>query len=263
MIHAILSLPTVLGCFVFMALTSVLGLAVYLASFRLLAKNCRDDEVKETKEATGNLFRVVGWLFSLLLSLTFAEVFRTWVAIDTAIEGEATTIMDTFEDLRRFGLEDTRDIRKLLIDYTRAVIDDDWPALADDELGPRADEMLRQLNDAVFTLEPNDANREALRSRIVSDVDLVSDFRLSRLQQAQEKPPFILVVVLLGYVITMVCFGVYRPCRNVVFLLSLFTLFIGVVIYLILSMSDPFQGSLSVNPAALEYVLERMQGHGG
>ena len=81
----------------------------------------------------------------------------------------------------------------------------------------------------------------------------------SRHQQAQEKPPFILVVFVFGFVITMCCFGVYRPRRNLVVLVSLFTMFIGVVIFLILSMSDPFQGTLGVDPEPLEYVLERIQ----
>jgi len=53
-----------------------------------------------------------------------------------------------------------------------------------------------------------------------------------------------------------VCFGVYRPRGNLVLLVSLYTAFVGVVVYLILAMSDPFQGTLCVDPAPLEYVLE-------
>lgn len=263
MMVAFLSLPMLLGCLIVMALTTAVGLSVYVLFHRLLAKNCAADDVKEMKDATGNLFRVVGWLFSLLISLTFAELFREWVAIDTAIEGEAVAILDTHKDLQLFDPDATGDIRKLLIDYTRAVSDDDWPALADDRLSPRVDALLLQLNQAVFNLETNNAAQEALQSRIVADLDLLSDFRLSRLQQAQKQIPFVLIVVLLGFLITMACFAAYRPNRSVVVLLSLFTMFVGIVIYLMLAMSDPFQGELSIDSTPLDYALDRLEDNGG
>ena len=252
-------MPLLVGCLIFVAGTSLVGLAAYFASYRLLAQGRTVDQVKDLKEAVGNLFRVVGWLLSLLLALTFAEVFREWIAIDTAIEGEAMAILDTHDDLRRLGDRETRDARKLLLDYVHALIDDDWIALADDRLSPRADASLQELKDAILDLEPGDANDEMLGARIVADMDRASDFRLSRLQQAQEKPPFVLVIVLFGYLITMVCFGVYRPQLTLVILISLYTLFVGVVLYLILAMSDPFQGTIGVDPAALEYALEQIK----
>ena len=45
-------------------------------------------------------------------------------------------------------------------------------------------------------------------------------------------------------------------------LLSLYTVFVGVIIYLILAMGDPFHGTMSVDSAPLEYVLQAMQAEG-
>ncbi|UCF69226.1 MAG: hypothetical protein JSV80_08085 [Acidobacteriota bacterium] len=42
-----------------------------------------------------------------------------------------------------------------------------------------------------------------------------------------------------------------------------FMLFVGLVLYIILAMSDPFQGMLDTRPVSLEYVLESLQGHSG
>jgi hypothetical protein len=44
-----------------------------------------------------------------------------------------------------------------------------------------------------------------------------------------------------------------------VVLLSLYAIFVGVVIYLMLAMSDPFQGAWGVDTAPMEYALEKMQ----
>ena len=66
-------------------------------------------------------------------------------------------------------------------------------------------------------------------------------------------------MILFGYLVTMVYFGIYQPRPAMISLLSFYTAFVGVIIYLMLAMSDPFQGSFAVDPTPLEYVLESMQ----
>ena len=117
MIKALLSLPTFFGFLVFIGLTAAVGLMVYFAAYQLIAARQTDDAIKEIKEATSNLFRVVGWLFCLLLSLTFTAGVRDLVIIDTSVEREAAAISDTLHTLHRFGLEETR-----IVDCHRSLI---------------------------------------------------------------------------------------------------------------------------------------------
>jgi hypothetical protein len=259
MIESLLSLPTALGCIVFMGLTTAVGFAVYFVTFRLHARRHSDDVMKEICDATGNLFRVVGWLLTLLLSLTFSNGVRQLVVIDNAIEGEAAAISDTHHNLRRFGLEETRKIQTLLADYAQAVIDNEWRTLANDELSERAGASLRQLEDAIYEMKVTNKRQEILQSRVIADLDAISDYRLSRLAKARERPSVVLIVVFFGYLVTMVYFGIYRPCGALLGLLSLYTLFVGVTIYLVLATSYPFQIAMGVESAPLEYVLEAMR----
>jgi hypothetical protein len=263
MIEALLSLPTLLGCLMFMGLTTVIGLTVSFVTFRTVVERQSDETMKEIGDVTGNLFRVVGWLFTLLLSLTFSDVVGKLIATENAIDGEVNAISDIHLDLQRFGLEETRELQTLLVDYTRAVIDDDWPALAHDRLSERSNALLRQLEDAVLNLEATNPAQEILRPRIIADVELVSDFRLSRLKQAREQPSLVLIVVVFGYLATMVYFGVYRPRPFLVSLLSIYTAFVGVVIYMILALGAPFQGATAIDVAPLEYLIETMKADSG
>jgi hypothetical protein len=41
--------------------------------------------------------------------------------------------------------------------------------------------------------------------------------------------------------------------------MSLYTLLIGLVIYLILAYSDPLQGSTGVDPVSLEFILRQIR----
>jgi len=65
--------------------------------------------------------------------------------------------------------------------------------------------------------------------------------------------------VFFGFLLTMVCFGTYRPQVALVVLVSTYTLFIGLVLYLILALSDLFQGGMGVDPITFEHIVEKMR----
>ena len=65
MIEFLLSLPTWIGCGAAMVSMAVFGLLVYVISYKLINKYKSED----LKDPTSSLFRVVGMLVSLMLSL--------------------------------------------------------------------------------------------------------------------------------------------------------------------------------------------------
>lgn len=54
----------------------------------------------------------------------------------------------------------------------------------------------------------------------------------------------------------MACFGAYRPHVSLIVLVSLYTAFIGLVIYLIMSLSDPFHGANIVEPTPFKHAVD-------
>ena len=255
MIEFLLSLPTWVGCCVAMVSTTVVGLVVYLVFYKFISKY----QSYDLKDPTSSLFRVVGLLVSLMLSLAFSEVIANMRTIRNAVEREVVAISDTFEALKLFDIERTREIRTILLEYIQAVIDDDWPALANDKLSQRTGALKSQLIEAVMNLKPATSNQKKLWSFIAADIDALSDHRLIRLENAMEKPPVFVYVIIFGFLVTMACFGAYRPQAPLVVLVSLYTLFVGLVLFLIVKLNDPFQGDISLAPTAFEYLVETMQ----
>ena len=255
MIELILSLPTWAGIGVAIVLATVVGLIVYFASFKLISRHQND----ELRDSTSSLFRVMGLLVSLMLSLTFSEVIVQLKAIQNAVEREALAISNMFDCLQRFDIERTQEMQTILLDYTQAVIDDDWPALANDRLSQRAGALKRQFTDSVMELEPATEVQKQLLSQVLTDLDAASNYRLIRLNKALEEPPVFIYVVFFGFLITMACFGTYRPQVPLVVLVSLYTVFIGLVLYVMLALSDPFQSGIGVNPITFERLVEKLQ----
>jgi len=237
-----------------MVSTALLGLVVYVVSYKFITKYKSDD----LRGPSSSLFRVVGLLLSLMLSLAFGEVIVELVTIRNAVEREAVAISDTHKNLKLFDINRTGEIQTILIDYTQAVIDDDWPALANDNLGQRAGTLEQQLSDAVMKLKPTTAMQEKLWSRIIDDIDRMADYRLTRLDYAVAEPPVYIFVIIFGFFVTMACFGSHRPQTPLIVLVLLYTVFIGWVLYLILTLSDPFQG-IGVEPTSFEQLVEKLQ----
>ena len=123
--------------------------------------------------------------------------------------------------------------------------------------------MKKQLAERVWKLEPATPVQEKLWSQILADFDAISDYRLIRLDNALAEPPVYLYVIIFGFPVTMVCFGAYRPQGPLVALVSLYTVFICLVLYLILALSDPFQDGIGVDPTTFEYLLEAIRAENG
>jgi len=167
-------------------------------------------------------------------------------------------ISDIYQGLELFDMERTREIRTTLVDYAQAVIDDEWPALADDKLSPRVGALKIQLAEGVLNLKPVTPTQEKLVSYIMADIDALSDFRVVRLDSALAQPPIYVYVIIFGFLVTMACFGVYRPQAPLVVLVFLYTVIVGLVLYLVLAISDPFQGGIAISPTAFEYLVETL-----
>jgi hypothetical protein len=259
MIDTLISLPVILGGIVFMALTTVLGLGVYVVTARIHSRYGSEETAKELVGASGNLMRVVGWLLCLLLSMTFTNVLGELIVTKTAIMSEAAAILDVHHDLRRFGVEETNETHAALVDYGRSIIDEEWPALGDRRLSERTEASLRKVEDAILYLEGTNSRQKSVQSRLFADMDLMSGYRMSRLQQAREPVPFTLGIVFFGYLVTMVFFGIYPVSRAMLMSLSLYTCFVGVIIYVILMMSNPFDGARMLDPGPIEFALQTMK----
>ena len=189
MIEDLLALPPIVGFIVVVGLTVALGMTTYLVSYKLISARYRTEDMKD---AAGSMFRVVGMLVSLFLSLSFSDVLVELNKLQNSVQSEAGAIADTYIDLLQFGTEETDEIRELLLDYAESVVGDDWPALADDRLGERTTALLRQLETTALNLEATTPIEEKMWTRVIANIDLISDFRLSRLQQALAQPPFFL-----------------------------------------------------------------------
>ena len=253
--EVLLSMPAGLAASVSVAFAVATGLLAYFGSAKLVSRY----QASELRDGAGNLFRVTGILVSLMLALAFADVISDWKSIGRAVDHEAAAISDVFYALRAYDDEATRELRAVLIDYTQTLVDEDWPAMARNELSTRGDALLERLVDGALELPSASRRQEDLRSFILRDLDAMSDSRLVRLNHARAQLPLYLPIIIFGFLVTMACLGSNRPQLPLIVLGSLYASLVGLVLYLVVSLSDPFSGWNTVEPATLDRLLAWMR----
>ena len=255
MVDFLLSLPTWLGCVVAMVTTACVGFVVYLGFVKFFSNYDNYD----FKDPVNNVFRVVGLLVSLVLALSFSEVISELKTMRRAVQQEAVAISDAFEVLKLYDIDKTREIRAILIEYSKAVINDEWSTLADGNLSQQVDSFRKQFIKAATNLKPVNSIQKVFMSHIMADIDSLSDYRIIRLNSAREPPPVFTYIIIFGFLVTMACFGVYPPKTPLVVLISFYTVFVGLMLYLVLALSDPFLSGFGIAPTPFEYLVETLQ----
>lgn len=251
MIDFLTSRPLWFGVAVWIAASCAVGLGTYYLS-RALIKQSGDN----IKGATNNLFRVFGFLFSLMMSLSFTQIVGESREVERAVRIETAAIADALQGLGQYDDPAADQARATALEYIRLVVEDDWPALEDDRLGEEASAALGRLVNETLALEPGDRIQEQRWVRILDDIDVMSDARQGRLNAALTAPSIFFYVLVIGFVIIMVLFGLFKPRRTLVVLLAIYSGFIGLLAYLILALNDPFHGPLAVDPDEFVKLLE-------
>lgn len=255
MVDQLLDLPDWLGGSLTVLLTTAVGLLCYLVSYQLIFKY----QSADLKGPASSLFRVIGILLSLMLSLAFGEVIVEWRDIQNSNKGEVMAIADLSYGLRSYESASALETHQLLVYYLEAVIEDDWPALADDRIGEKTRELISEVARNIREIEASTPIQATLKNQMLADIDRLYDYRRTRLINTLAQPPVYTFVIIIGFLITMSCFGVYQPQGPLIALVMLYTALVGIILYLILSLSDPFQGSVGIKPHLYENAFRMME----
>jgi hypothetical protein len=251
-IHSLVGLPPVIGGTIFAAAGVIIGLGTYAGARILVGKRA----VFENNNLALHLFRIVGTLLVLLLSLTFADVRIETIAIRISVDEEAGLLADTFKNLDVFDSAEAEAITAQLVEYIDAVIEDEWEAMRRGEIAEHVIDLFRSIEIAVLTLETTTPIQEELRRQIIDDIDAVSDSRLLRLTKISKTVPVFLYVAFLAFLWSNAMLSVFTPQNRAVIFIGGYCAFVGIVIYVILALSSYFEGIGAVKPDSLEYLSD-------
>lgn len=247
----------------FIAFVGMFGGAI-LSQF--LARRLADHHVSSRTQDSVKLgVGMVAAMTSLILGLMTASVKQNFDSTDKDVHTYALSILSLETDLRHAGPAGCEPQRQLM-DYTRAVLKENWTDAADlptVTTATSSGDILLNLDTMVRTWTPETDVLKEVRSAAISDLRSILTTRWTVSEEAVASVPVPFVLVLIVWLsLIFISFGLFAP-QNLIVSLFFFlcALSISGALFLILEMSGPFDGLISVSPKPLMRALEFIQLH--
>lgn len=204
---------------------------------------------KSSVELAMHVSRGIAVLHALMIALVLAEAQIDYTRAREELWRETDLLHRVFYNLTFYETEAAREMRSLLVDYTRTLIDAEWELLAQDRLSPRASELFQEIFAQVLQLQASGSGQSWLRDDIRAGLTELAQLRHNRFFEANDRLPGVFwLSVFLGFLLLCALFSVYERSRLNVILIAAFSTFFGTVAYLIFAFHDPFDGHLRVAP---------------
>jgi len=195
-------------------------------------------------------------LYGILLGLLAVEAYQNYNSANDIVSKEAASLAALYADLDGYP-EPLRDqLRSGLRNYAEEVLERSWPlqrrGLAPTGEGP----PIRAFFRTMISFNPKEKREEIIHAEALRQFNVLIEQRRARLDNVDTGIPAILWgVVALGALFHVVLIWMLDMEAHVHVLLSgLLAAFIGVVIFAVAAMDNPFRGDVSGGPEAIRTV---------
>lgn len=205
------------------------------------------------------VFAGIGVFYGLALGLIAVATWEDFTDVDGLVGKEAAALAGLYRDLDGYPQPLRGEIEGLLRDYTRHIIEKDWPAHRRGVVEQVGSELLDVLDDKIMAFEPSREREKIVQADIIRSLDSVVELRNLRLQAVSTGLPASLwAVVLIGAFLNIALtylFWVENRALHAL-LVAMLATFIGLLIFLTAAMDNPFRGDFSVSPDAYQIALD-------
>jgi hypothetical protein len=202
-----------------------------------------------------------GVFYGITLGLIAVGTFTTFTEIDRGVSREAAAIGALYRNAGAYPEPARGELRRLMEDYTRFVIDEEWPKQRQGALPPEGAERVTRLQETLGAFDPATEREKILHAEALNQYNRMMEERRMRLQSVRSGLPLTMyMVVIAGAALNIMVSWLFvvKIFRLHVFLNMLMAALLGLLVYLIAVMDNPFRGEFSVGPDAFEYVRDRV-----
>jgi hypothetical protein len=204
-------------------------------------------------------FAGIGVFYGLALGLIAVATWENYTDIDGVVGTEAAAVASFYRDLDGYPQPLRGRLEEMMREYTKVVIEKEWPAHKEGIALDDGDAMLDRLEDEVMRFEPTHEREKILQGEVLRSLDTVQEQRRLRLQAVPTGLPAALwSVVLIGALLTIAITYLFwlDNLRVHALLVGVMAIFIGLLVFLTAAMDNPFRGDFSVSSDAFQAVLD-------
>ncbi|WP_436789945.1 hypothetical protein [Yinghuangia sp. YIM S10712] len=239
-------------------LCTVAGTCLAVGAALWLGRSVRSREGEFNSQALSFAGGVVLSSFILITGFLIVGAWQLQSVARTHAHEEARVLAKAYSRAGELAPPHRDEVRSRITAYTRTVIDDEWPQLAEHRASPAAWRQLDAVQGALDAV-PQDHRATAFDATAAA-VDEVYIKRYARLADLDAvSPPVLFAAMIVAGVLVLVyppLVGMTADRRNIA-LLGFAGAVVGFGILLVFQMRDPFTAPLNIGPSAFQAALAR------
>ncbi len=252
----IYNLPTWLLALLIMTTVLVVSLGGLLLSRHFITKRLRFS--REINDAVNYFGTAIAALYSVLLGLIAVASWSSFSSVQGLVSREAVNIGVLYRDLAGYPEPMSTEMRQTLRQYTVFLVEKAWPAQQQGRVLSDPAHRLTDLQKRMLSYNPPTNGQMVAHAEAMRKYNELIELRRQRIDRVDDGLPGVLwVVVLVGGMLTISVsyFFWIEDVRFHLLLLSLLSVFIGLMIFLIAALDRPFRGEVSVSAASYETII--------
>lgn len=241
----------------------LVGAAVFSAVLiELCARRLLSIELRQRhNDVAAAIFSIIGVTYAVLLAFVAMLALEGFNRAKAASYAEAARIGDLYNLSAGFADPEKSSIRSEIVEYTRRVVNVEWPAQAQGRMVDQDSIYFNGLNKMALAFHSSGQTDGDLHSLLLQAIERLWDARQERLLAAQTTiPDIVWFVVIVGGALT-VAFGSFLGAPSLRMQLAMSAVLAAsgaLVLILIIALSNPFRGDFRVSTAPFEHTLSRM-----
>src|SRR5262245_18725923 len=161
--------------------------AVAIVGLLIFRKRVHHSNLSKHNDAAGAVFSIVGTLLTVLLAFIVVIVWESMETADHLAALEAGVLGDTIRDAGLFPEPERAELRNELLEYSQAVIEEEWPAMERSQSSPHVKKVLDQIFETFARIEPKTPREINIHIEMLRGINELSDHRRLRLLSADNK----------------------------------------------------------------------------
>jgi len=215
----------------------------------------------DDSQFSGSMVQCVMVFYGLAVALIAVNVSQTYSNVSNTVSQEATALAALYRDVSGYPVPIRLELQKELRAYVDQVIHEDWPMQQHGKIPGGGVPLMNAFQVTLISFEPTTDGQKILHAEALRAYNNMIQARRMRLDAVGTGLPGVMwAVIVFGAIIGLVAtfFFKVEDARLHGVLVTLLAAFMGLVIFMILALDQPFRGDLGIGPQSYQLIYDHL-----
>jgi hypothetical protein len=253
----VLNIPTVVLGIIIVSLYVIFS----IVGLYIIRKFHSPHKLKLHNDVAGFIFATLGVIYAVILAFLVVVTWQSYDEAEKNVTREANYIASVYRDTRPLSTSFHNELKKDLINYVNAIINDEWQIMSKGERSPKVQQAQDEIWRLFGSYTPKNETQKIFFAEAVKKMNDSCEMRRTRLLDAHSGiHPILYFVLIVGGILT-VAFTLFFGTENFVpqlIMTSMLAAMIAIALFTVIALDYPFIGDISVKADIFRIVLKTL-----